>query len=147
MRLTLIFLHVLISIFLLIHVNPGLTKIFAAPNRRSEAALALEFTLALFRILLYHAACIIAVWYSRQYGAGVVRGSGVLLIGELLHALASVIQQMFETHHLPAGELYFIAIFHSLLISAVLMTFRLVEKLSKHEQRSMQIELLARTAD
>jgi hypothetical protein len=52
---------------------------------------------------------------------------------------------MFKTDHLPAGGLYFIGIFHLLLLTSIWITFRLVEKLSKHEKCSMQVELLANT--
>ncbi len=146
MRLTLIFLHVLIIIFLMINLHPDLTTISKASNRRLKLAAIIEFIFTIFRIILYHSVSILAVWFSRQYGAGLVRGSGILLIGEFLHSMASVIQQMLQTHHLPAGELYFIGIFHLLLLIAVLMTFRLVEKLFKYEQCLMQFELLANTA-
>ncbi len=139
MRLTLIFLHVFIIIFLMINFHPDLTAISEASNHSKKLAAIIDFSFTLFRIILYHAASILAVWFSRQYGAGVVRASGILLIGEFLHMIASVLRQMFETKHLPDGELYFIAIFHLLLLTAVLITFRFVEKISARQQSSTQV--------
>jgi hypothetical protein len=127
----------------MINHHPDLSE---ASNRRLKLRAIIEFIFTLFRIILYHSVSILAVWFSRQYGSGLVRGSGILLIGEFLHEMASVIQQMFYTHHLPAGELYFIGIFYLLLLLSVLITFRLVEKLSKYEQCSKHLELLANTA-
>lgn len=145
MRVTLLFIHVLIIIFLFVHTHPHrhLTTITEASHHQNKFAVNIFYIFTLIRILLYHSASIIAVWFSRQYGAGVVRASGVLLIGELVELTTGVLHQMTGSNPLQSGELYFLIALDFLFLIALLMTFRLAEKLSKHQRNFMQIELLA----
>ena len=140
MRITLLFLHVLIIIFLFVHNHPDPTT---STNHQSKFAPIIFYIFELIRISLYHSASIIAVWFSRQNGADVVRASGILLIGELVKLTTEVLHQMTDSSPLQSGELYFLIALDFLLLIALLMTFRLAEKLSKHQRNFMQIELLA----
>lgn len=146
MRLILLVLHVVIIVFLFVHIHPKLTEIIQAPDHRTRFFAVVYYIFTLLRIMLYHSASILAIWFSRQYGAAVVRASGVLLIGELLELTTNVLQQMFEINELKSDELYFLAAFDTLLIITLLMTFRLADKLSKSQRNLMQIELLAETS-
>ena len=143
MRLILIFIHVLIIIFLLVHIHPSPNETTKATNRRQKFSAIVFHIIGSLRIILYHSASIIAVWFSRQYGASVVRASGILLIAELLQLTTDVIHRMLEVEHLPSDELYFLPVLDLLLIIALVMTFRLADKLSKFQRNLMQIELLA----
>jgi len=138
-RLILVFLHTLIIIFAAVDLYHHFPSINKAANHQQRFSAIFCYIMDLFRISFYHTISILAVWFSRQHGAGVVRASGILLIGEFLHMIASVLRQMFETKHLPDSELYFIAVFYLLLLTAVLITFRLVEKISARQQSSTQV--------
>lgn len=143
MRVSLVFLHIGMIIFLSVHTYPHLNKITNASNDHSRFAAIIVYIFTLIRIFLYHSASIIAVWFSRQYGAGVVRASGILLIGELVELTTGVLHQMTDSQALENGEVYFLIILDLLMLITLFMTFRLAEKLSKHQRNFMQIELLA----
>ena len=144
-RLTLVFFHVFIIIFIIINSHADLNTIFKASNYRTKIGASLVYIFTFLRITFYHSASIAAVWFSRQYGAGLVRASGILLIGELFQIITETIQRMLEVNHLLHGELYFLATFDLLLLTAMLLTFRLAEKVSQYQKNLMQIELLADT--
>jgi hypothetical protein len=149
MRLTLIFLHVFLIFFAAVNLKSHLNCITHVTDHGEATAHGkqiseiISYIFESFRLTLYHTASIIAIWFSHPYGAGMVRASGLLLIGELLQLMTCIIQEMLETKHLPNSELYFIVIYDVLLLTALLMTFRLAEKISKHQKSYMQVELLA----
>jgi hypothetical protein len=145
MRLILIFLHTLIIIFSAVDLHSHLNRIAVALNHEQRISAIIHYITELFCISFYHTISILAVWFSRRYGAGIIRASGILLIGELLQVMTSVIQLTIETNHVEIGEISFIVIFDFLLLTTLLMTFQLAKKVSRYQENLMQIELLADT--
>jgi len=144
-RLTLVFLHTLIIIFAAVNLYHHFPSINKAANHQQRFSAIFCYIMDLFRISFYHTISILAVWFSRHYGAGIIRATGILLIGELLATNTLIIQLTMTTPHVDRGEIYFITIFDFLVLIAVLITFRFAEKLSKYEKNWMQVESLANT--
>jgi len=147
MRLTLIFLHTFIIIFAAINLHFHFASIAKALNHQQKISAIIHYIFDLIRISLYHAASIIVVWISHHYGAGMIRASGILLIGELLQATTSVIKLTIEAKHIDYEEIFFIVIYDLLLLPAVLITFHFAEKLSEYQKNLMQRELLVGTVN
>ena len=147
MRLTLIFLHILIIIFATVNLHPHLTLISNASNHRRQISSIIGYTTELLCITLYHASSILAVWFSRRYGASLVRASGILLISELLQVMTWILQYSLDPQHERSRDFTFTVAYDVLLLLAVLITFRFAEKLSQHEKDLMQVELLADTVN
>jgi hypothetical protein len=143
-RLILICLHVLITLILLNGLRPYLSYIASGYKHRGDISLVFGFVSHLLRIFLYHASCIIAIWYDRCYGAGVIRATGILLIGEFLHFFAVVIREAVEIDHASTKDLV-LSINVLVHIAAIIITFRLAMKISKHKKDSMRFELLTTT--
>jgi hypothetical protein len=59
--------------------------------------------------------------------------------------ITTVLQHALGSDHIGNGELGFIVIYDLLLVLALLITFRLAEKVSKREKNLLQVELLAKT--
>jgi hypothetical protein len=147
MRLILIFLHTFLTIFAAINLHPHLSFVGNESNYEKKISKIVGYVSDLFRISLYHTACILAVWFSRRYGAGLVRASGILLIGELFQVITTVLQHALKPVYMGNGELAFIVIHNGMLVISLIMTFRLAEILSKHQNSLLQIELLAKTVN
>lgn len=146
-RLILIFLHTFIIIFTIVHRDHHITSFSDAKNRQEKFSIIIHYVFDLLYISFYHIASMLAVWFSHPYGAGTIRASGILLIGELLQSMTSIIQLIIETDHIGDGEMSFNVLFHLLILIAVLMTFKLATKVSAQEKRLMQVELLAGTGN
>ncbi|CAF1447158.1 unnamed protein product [Adineta steineri] len=141
LRLILIFFHTLIMIFAAINLHPHLSLASNGKDRHKQMIAVIHYITNLCVILLYHVSSIIAVWYSRRFGVGMVQASGVLLIGEMLQVMTTVIQQALDTHRLENEELVLSVLYHLILLLAAVLTFRLAEKISSHQKDPMQIEL------
>jgi hypothetical protein len=144
-RIILICLHVLITFILLNTLRPYLSYIASGYKYRKDISLVFGFVSHLLRILLYHVSCIIVIWYDRWYGAGVLRATGILLIGEFLHFCAVVIREAVQIDHTSIKDLVFAIINVLVHIAAIIITFRLAMKISKHKKDSMRFELLTTT--
>ena len=141
-RITLVVLHVLISIFLMYHLHPKLSDVTKPSENEKPLPRMIVYLTDLFRIGFYHASCILAIWYSRRYAAGMIRATGVLLIGEFLEIFAMTIQHLAEKHEMPRGELIFDLIYVWLFIGAMYLTYRLAKMISKLNKDLLQVELL-----
>jgi hypothetical protein len=141
-RLILIILHILITIFLIYNLHPDLSLVANASKIEKQISSIIAYTNNLFRISFYHSSCIIAIWYSRRYAAGMIRATGVLLIGEFLQIISLAIQHIVETHHIPIGEIIFDVIYVWLFLGAIILTFQLANKISKHHKDLMKLELI-----
>jgi hypothetical protein len=75
----------------------------------------------------------------------VIRATGILLIGEFLHFFAVVIREAVEIDHASTKDLVLSIINVSVHIAAIIITFRLATKISKHKKDSMRFELLTTT--
>ncbi|CAF1016743.1 unnamed protein product [Rotaria sordida] len=142
MRLMLTFLHTIIIICATINLHPHLTDVAYASDHKKRFSATFGYVINLIYILLYHTVSILAVWFSR-YDAGIVRASGILLLGELLQVTGWIIQYTLKREHIGGGELFFTIIFGLLLLTTILITFRLAENISKHQNNSMQLKLLS----
>jgi len=141
-RLALIIFHVLITIFLFYNLHPHSSRVANAPKTENQISSIIAFINNVFRISLYHSSCIIAIWYSRRYAAGMIRATGILLIGEFLEILTAVIQHMVESHLIPASELVFDVIYVWLFVGAIILTYQLAKKISNYHKDLMHLELL-----
>jgi len=141
-RLILIILHILITIFLIYNLHPDLSLVANASKIEKQISSIIAYTNNLFRISFYHSSCIIAIWYSRRYAAGMIRATGVLLIGEFLQIISLAIQHIVETHHIPIGEIIFDVIYVWLFLGAIILTFQLANKISKYHKDLMKLELI-----
>lgn len=145
-RIILIVLHVLITIFLIYNLHHHLPVVGKTTDKEKQVASMIAYINDLFRISFYHSSCILAIWYSRRYAAGLIRATGVLLIGEFLQVITLVIQHMAETHHIPIGELIFHVIYVWLFFIAIILTYKLAKKISNYHKDLMQLELLTTTS-
>lgn len=143
-RLTLIFLHVVMTIFLIYTVHPQLPidRSLVTPTKHVLAVL--NYISDLFRISIYHSSCIIALWYSRRRRASLIYATGILLLGELLQIITVVIQHLVEEDHNSPGELAFDIINIFLFLASIIITFKLAE-ISKSQIDAMQLQLLPTT--
>ncbi len=144
-RLILIALHVLITIFLMYHLHPKLPESAKPQENEKRLSNMIVYLTDLFRIAFYHSSCILAIWYSRRYAAGMIRATGVLLIGEFLEVFAMTIQHLVEKHEMHRTELIFDLIYVWLFIGALYLTYRLAKTISKLNKDLMQVELLTTT--
>lgn len=147
LRFGLIISHVFITIFLVYNLHPHLT--FAENETKLEKQISsiIEFLSNLFRISLYHSSCIIAIWYSRRYSSGMIRATGVLLIGEFIQVFTLAMQHMIETHAIPMIELILDVIYVWLCLITIILTFRLARKISKYNKDLMHLELITTTSE
>jgi hypothetical protein len=143
LRITLVCIHTIAVIFALINLHPLLSD----KNHENKLSTFIGYSNGLIRISLYHIACIIAIWSSRRYGASTIRATGILLITELIQVITLVIQDALETKDIGHGEIASNVTHFILLLVALMMTFKLAHKISNRENNSMQIELLADTAN
>ncbi|CAF2464162.1 unnamed protein product [Rotaria sp. Silwood2] len=141
-RFILVFLHTIIIVCATINLHPHLTRVTNASDHKKQISAILGYVINLICITIYHTASIIAVWFSR-YDADIIRASGILLIGELLQVIALIIHYTLNKEQIGGGEGFFIIIFGLLLLTTILITFRLAEKTSKHQNNLMQLKLLA----
>ena len=146
-RIILIVLHVLITCFLIYDLHPHLTKLAKPSDHEQQISSIIGYINNLFRIALYHSSCIIAIWYSRRYAAGLIGATGVLLIGELLETITIAVRHTVERHDMHAFELVLAVIYVWICISAIIITFRLAKQISNHQKDLMQVELLTTTTD
>ena len=145
LRLALIVLHVLITIFLCYHSHPKAFHLAKSTHTERQISSVIVYLNDLFRIALYHSSCIIAIWYSRRYAAGVIRATGVLLIGEFLDVFAMTIKHLIDTHHILPIELAFDVIYVWLFLGGIVLTHRLAKNITKFHHDLMQLELLTTT--
>jgi hypothetical protein len=145
MRIILIFLHTLIIIFAAVNVRNHFAFINKTANYQQRTSAILSDFTDFFCILFYHTISILVVWFNRRYGAGLIRATGILLIGELLGTNTSIIQLTLTAPHVDGGEIIFITIFDCLVMIAALITFRFAEKISIYQKNWMQVESLANT--
>ncbi|CAF1289334.1 unnamed protein product [Rotaria magnacalcarata] len=142
-RLILILLHALITIFLICNLYFYLSCVGNSSKYIKQSSLIITCISDIFRISLYHSSCVIAILSSRRYGAGMICGTGILLIGELLQITTMAIQQIIEKHDIGIGQLLFYFINLCVILAAMILTFRLAKKIFKHQKDLMQVELLA----
>lgn len=143
LRLILVALHIFITLLLIYHLHPhpsSLPKTCVAADGDSATVAYVSHS---FSIALYHSSCIFVVWYSRRYGARIIRASGVLLIGELLQMLAVAVQHGMRTHTVSKEELFLDIVHGWTFFATIVITFRLAKQISKQENDQMQLELLA----
>jgi hypothetical protein len=146
-RLILIILHVLITIFLFYNLHPHISNTANASETEKKISSIIGYINDIFRIGFYHSSCIIAIWYSRRYAAGMIRATGVLLIGEFLQILSLTIQHMVESHHILLGEIIFDVIYVWLFIISIILTFRLAKIISYYHKDLTRLELIATTSN
>jgi len=146
-RFTLIIIHILITIFLIYNFYPHKSLMENASHNEKQISLIIGYINDSLRITLYHSSCIIAIWYSRRYAAGMIRATGVLLIGEFLQILSFTIQHMVERHHIYVGEIIFDVIYVWLFIISIILTFRLAKKISNYHKDLMRLELISTTSN
>lgn len=141
-RLALIVLHVLITIF---HLYSKMSHTTESSETERQISSVIVYMNDLFRVSFYHSSCIIAIWFSRRYAAGVIRATGVLLIGEFCDVLAMTIKHLLDTRKLSHVELIFM-IYTCLFLGAIVLTHRLAKTISKLHKDLMQLELLTTTS-
>lgn len=129
------------------HLHPKVSDIAKSSENEKQISFMIVYLNDLFRIAFYHSSCIIAIWYSRRYAAGMIRATGVLLIGEFLEIFSITIRHLVETHEIPHGEFIFDIIYVCLFIGAMFLTYRLAKRISKFNKDLMQVELLTTMSD
>jgi hypothetical protein len=144
-RFVLIILHVLITIFFIYNLDPHSSVIANESKSEKKISSTIKYIINSFRTSFYHSWCIIAIWYSRRYAAGMIRATGVLLIGEFLEILTMIIQHMVEANKIHPTELVFDIIYVWLFLAAIILTYRLAKKISNYQKDLMQLELLTTT--
>ena len=138
----LIVMHVVIAVFIHYQFHPHLSLTDSKFNREQQISAAVGYSNDLLRVSLYHCVSIMGIWYSRRYGAGLVRASGFLLIGELLKSVTAVIQHAVEAHHLSAVEILVEIGAVCLFLVATMLTFTFAGKLAQRENDIMRSELI-----
>ena len=133
-RIQLTILHTVLVIFAAISFHPLVLSDKKSDHRRRISQV-IGFLDNVVCLCLYHAAAIVAVWYSRagRFSASMVRAGGVLLIGELMQLMATVLQSVLTLEHVDSEHIGFSLLHHLLLLVATALTFRLAEKLAAHE--------------
>ncbi len=127
------------------HLHPKASKVAKASESEQRISFMIVYVSDLFRIGFYHSSCILAIWYSRRYAAGMIRATGVLLIGEFLEIFSITIRHLVETHEISRTELIFDVLYVWLFIGAMFLTYRLAKIISKLNKDLMQVELLTTT--
>lgn len=145
LRLALIVLHVLITIFLCYHLHPKVVHTKKSTHTAQRTPSVLVYLNDLFRVAFYHSSCIIGIWFSRRYAAGVVRATGVLLIGEFFDVFVMTIKHLVVDHDIHRVELIFDVIYVWLFFAAIFLTYRLAKNITKFHQDLMRSELLTTT--
>ncbi|CAF1116740.1 unnamed protein product [Rotaria sordida] len=144
-RLILVTLHVLITIFLIYNPHFHLSFVVNSLNYEKQISFIIHYIINLFCISFYHSSCIIAIWYSHRYSTRIIGATGILLIGEFLQLIAKIIQHKIEIQHILVGELFINILTLLLFLTAIIITFMLAKKISQHEKDFMRVELLTNT--
>jgi hypothetical protein len=142
MRLILVVLHLLLTIFAFNNLHPHLAQLNASVNYKESISAILGYGNDLIRLGLYHATCIVIVWFNRTTGIDLVRASGLFLIGELTQTITSAMRKIFSIDRIESNEITFLVVHHVLLLVAMLMTYRLADAISRHEKSNMCVELV-----
>lgn len=145
LRLILIIFHVLIAVVVVYRLHPYHTLIDRSPKLSKHTSEVLGLINELVRTALYHTASIIAIIYSRRYGAGMIRATGILIIGELLQFITILVQHIVEQVHVAVVEVIFDIVVVWLFFVAIFSTFLLANKVAQRQKDLMQVELLATT--
>jgi hypothetical protein len=141
-RYILIILHVNITICMVYNYYHHLVLTVDPVDHKKHTHDIIAYIDELVRVSLYHTACIIVVWYRRRYRAGIIRATGVLLIGELIQVITLGIQHALQTHDINKVDVCVNVIGLSLLLTSVVLTFRLATNVLQRQQDSMQTELI-----
>ncbi|UJR23181.1 hypothetical protein I4U23_026200 [Adineta vaga] len=144
-RVTLIFLHTIIIIFATVQLYSHLNHIPDENNRNKHISGIVRFISEFLCIVLYHTSSMIIIWRNSRSGSGIVRASGILLIGELIQVMSSIIQLILDPNFTMNNELLSIIVYDFVLVAAVILTFRMGDQLSKRRVDFTQIELLSDT--
>ena len=144
-RVILILFHILITVFLIYQRHPADSPAHKSSETENQISSVIVYINDSFRITFYHVSCIIAIWYSRRHAAGMIRATGVLLIGEFLEILSITIKHLLETDHISHTELVFDILYFWLFLGAIGLTYRLAKAISKFHKDLLQIELLHTT--
>ncbi|CAF3465793.1 unnamed protein product [Rotaria socialis] len=140
-RISLIFLHITIILCAIIRLHPYLTNLANTSKSGKQISLIVGFVINSIYILLYHTASILAVLYT-DYNADIVRASGILLIGELLQIIHSIVEYTMEVDHVGGGQLFCLIMFATLLSITIFVTFKLSEKIFKEHNNLIQLKTL-----
>ncbi|CAF1187131.1 unnamed protein product [Adineta steineri] len=146
-RLTLILLHVFITIFLIYSLHPHLSRTSNESNTEKQISSIIGYLNHLFCTTFYHSLCILALWLRHRYDAGLIRATGVLLIGELLQTFTVIVQHALDTKPIPRPELFLDVICVWIFLAAILLTFHLAKKVSKYEQHTLKFESIQTRAN
>ncbi|CAF1176260.1 unnamed protein product [Adineta ricciae] len=139
-RLTLIFLHTVIIIFATVELYSHLNHIPDDKNKHISGIV--HFVTDFLYIILYHVSSMIVIWYTNRSGSGMVRATGILLIGELIQVISMIIQLVLDPNFTMSNELLSFITYDMVLVAAVILTFRMSDQISKRRIDFMQIELL-----
>lgn len=145
LRLVLIIFHILIAVVVVYRLHPYHTLIDRSTKSSKHTSEVLGLINELLRTALYHTASIIAIAYSRRYGAGMIRATGLLIIGELLQFITVLVQNVVEHLHVAIIEVIFDIFVVWIFFVAIFLTFLLAKKVAQRQKDLMQVELLATT--
>lgn len=146
-RLILIILHTLIGVIVVYRLHPYQTLTDHSSTHKKHVSSVIGLFNELLCTTLYHSASILAIAYSRRYGAGMIRATGLLIIGELFQFLTAVTQHVVEEHHVVAVEVIFDVIIVWTFFGAIALTFLLAREVAQRQKDLMQVELLATATD
>ena len=138
-------MHVVIAVFIHYELHPHLSLTDAKSDREQQVSAVIGYSTDLLRVSLYHCVSIMGIWFSRRYGAGLVRATGILLIGEMLKMVTVAIQHALEVHRISAEEILVKIGAVWIFLVATVLTFNLASKLSKLQDDIMRSELIATT--
>ena len=148
-RIQLTILHIVLAIFATVSFHPHLSGPENVTDHRKHLSNILGFVNDVACLCLYHAAAFVAVWYSRagRFSASMVRAGGVLLIGEIMQLMATVLQSVLTSKHIASDHLGFYLLHHVVLLVATALTFRLAEKLAVHENDFTNAHFVVRSGN
>lgn len=140
-RFTLIFLHAAIIFYSVNELNPQSALHGKRGNYKQQVASILCFVLDLICIVLYHAASSLVILLTDR-NAGIVRATGVLVIGELFKEICSISRYATNVEHIGGGELLYYILASILFLATIVSTFILSENMQKEQNNLVPLRSL-----
>ncbi|CAF1312944.1 unnamed protein product [Adineta ricciae] len=142
-RCVLIIIHIFITILLIYNLHPHPSSKTESCKTERHDSVTIAYINHSFSIALYHSTCIFALWYSQQYGARIIRVTGILLLGEVFQIVTVTIQHGIQTHSVLTEEVFLDVVHVWTFAAALCLTFRLARKISKQEKDLIHLQLLS----
>ena len=134
-RLTLVFLHIFLSIFALVNFQ------FDHHDEDKKIVKIFDLTTKVLRIGLEHSASILVIWFSQRCGATLVRVTGFILIDDLISLLIFAMNFVLTSRTFDRNETFFLFVHQSMLIIGLIVTYRFAERIDKIQCAGKPLEV------